>query len=114
MSRAFLRPLPGLLGGAGAAAYFLQHWAGSFSDSQGKYSGNTWDWDWDNRNSGHGKGTRTLIFVRHGQYVHAKTDLGKILTPLGREQAKLTGRRLNELYGSNSTVPGNKIDNIEL
>ena len=112
MSRAFLRPLPGLLGGAGAAAYFLQNWAGSFTDTVGKYSDNTWDWDWDNRQSSHGKGSRTLIFVRHGQYVNAKTDLGRVLTPLGREQAKLTGRRLNEMYGSSSSIPGRKIDNI--
>jgi serine/threonine-protein phosphatase PGAM5 len=113
MSRAFLRPLPGLLGGAGAASYFLHHWAGSHNEFQTKqFPGNSWAWNWDNRQNSHGKGTRTLIFVRHGQYVHAKTDLGKVLTPLGREQARITGRRLNEIYGSNSIIPGNKIDNI--
>ncbi len=36
-------------------------------------------------------GTRTLIFLRHGQY---DAENGGLLTPLGREQARLTGRYL--------------------
>jgi serine/threonine-protein phosphatase PGAM5 len=36
-------------------------------------------------------GTRTLLFLRHGQY---DTESGGALTVLGREQARLTGRYL--------------------
>jgi len=42
--------------------------------------------------------TRHVILVRHGQYVHS--DEGKqfkVLTPLGNEQAQLTGERLKAL-----------------
>lgn len=39
-------------------------------------------------------GTRTLIFLRHGQY---DAENGGVLTPLGREQARLTGRYLEPL-----------------
>jgi len=39
-------------------------------------------------------GTRTLVFLRHGQYEAA--GLGS-LTPLGREQARLTGKYLESV-----------------
>ncbi len=42
-------------------------------------------------------GTRTLLLVRHGQY---EPDGGGKLTPLGREQALVTGRWLLEQNGS--------------
>jgi len=44
--------------------------------------------------------TRTIYFVRHGQYDHADTadaDVGKHLVPLGVAQARLTGARLRGL-----------------
>ena len=42
--------------------------------------------------------TRHIILVRHGQYDEtAKDDSQRKLTPLGRQQADLTGRRLREL-----------------
>lgn len=42
--------------------------------------------------------TRNIILIRHGQYnLDGKTDSERYLTPLGREQAKLTGFRLAEL-----------------
>mmetsp|Transcript_27488 Transcript_27488/g.56493 ORF Transcript_27488/g.56493 Transcript_27488/m.56493 type:complete len:481 (-) Transcript_27488:109-1551(-) len=41
--------------------------------------------------------TRHLILVRHGQYDEThKEDSKRILTPLGRKQAELTGKRLGE------------------
>ena len=44
------------------------------------------------------KATRHLILIRHGQYhLDGLTDPDRKLTPLGREQAKLTGDRLVEL-----------------
>ncbi|XP_070498687.1 serine/threonine-protein phosphatase Pgam5, mitochondrial isoform X2 [Chironomus tepperi] len=44
------------------------------------------------------KAVRHIILIRHGQYnTHALTDKGRILTELGREQAKMSGLRLNEL-----------------
>jgi serine/threonine-protein phosphatase PGAM5 len=36
-------------------------------------------------------GTRTLLFLRHGQY---DAENGGVLTPLGREQARLTAKYL--------------------
>lgn len=40
---------------------------------------------------------RILVLVRHGQYVRGDKDEDKVLTPLGREQAELTGKRLKNL-----------------
>lgn len=44
--------------------------------------------------------SRTIYFIRHGQYDHADTadaDIGKHLVPLGVAQARLTGARLRGL-----------------
>ncbi|XP_018908302.1 serine/threonine-protein phosphatase PGAM5, mitochondrial isoform X3 [Bemisia tabaci] len=44
------------------------------------------------------KATRHLILIRHGQYyLSGKTDQERVLTPLGRRQAELTGSRLQAL-----------------
>ena len=49
---------------------------------------------------------RTIICIRHGQYeTDGKTDKERRLTPLGRMQAKLTGKRLRgkiQLFNFNS------------
>lgn len=42
--------------------------------------------------------TRHIILIRHGQYDETfKEDEKRLLTPLGREQAALTGKRLGQL-----------------
>jgi len=42
--------------------------------------------------------SRHLILIRHGQYnLDGETDAERILTALGREQARITGERLAEL-----------------
>lgn len=52
--------------------------------------------------------TRHLVFIRHGQYVtKADDDKKKILTPLGRQQAEHTGKRLQLL--SSGKFPVDKI-----
>ena len=73
-----------------------------------------WDSDWDGKqpqlNGTHEENrrlmreirktgvTRHIILVRHGQYDEtAKEDSKRILTPLGRKQAELTGERLREM-----------------
>lgn len=44
------------------------------------------------------KASRHLFLIRHGQYeINAKESELKILTALGREQAEMTGLRLNEI-----------------
>ncbi|XP_021925691.1 serine/threonine-protein phosphatase Pgam5, mitochondrial-like isoform X2 [Zootermopsis nevadensis] len=44
------------------------------------------------------KAVRHLLLIRHGQYnMSGKSDEERILTDLGRKQAKLTGLRLQEL-----------------
>jgi len=40
---------------------------------------------------------RTLVLIRHGQYERGDKDEDQVLTPLGREQAELTGKRLKNL-----------------
>lgn len=41
--------------------------------------------------------SRHLLFIRHGQYnTDGPTDLERYLTPLGKQQAELTGQRLKE------------------
>ena len=73
-----------------------------------------WDQDWDGRSPpSSGKEeedrrkmrklrkegvTRHIILIRHGQYDETdKEDEKRILTPLGRKQAELTGKRLKEM-----------------
>ena len=61
-----------------------------------------WDRNWDglkDRSVSRKKGvTRHVILVRHGQYDEThKDDARRILTELGRRQAKKTGERLAEL-----------------
>lgn len=74
-----------------------------------------WDYNWDKmspvkveaRAVGEGSegqteakhtATRTLILIRHGQYIWDPKDPNKrILTELGRKQAAITGQRLKEL-----------------
>ena len=49
--------------------------------------------------------TRTLVLVRHGQYVWDPHDPEKrILTKLGKKQADITGQRLKELGYNYSTI----------
>jgi len=44
------------------------------------------------------KAVRHILLIRHGQYVlKGATDCEKILTPLGQQQAALTGERLKSL-----------------
>jgi serine/threonine-protein phosphatase PGAM5 len=43
------------------------------------------------------KAVRNIILIRHGQYVYGDTDQERMLTKLGREQAELTGKRLEQL-----------------
>jgi serine/threonine-protein phosphatase PGAM5 len=44
------------------------------------------------------KSTRHIILIRHGQYnLNGSTDKERILTELGRQQAKISGQRLAEL-----------------
>ena len=69
-----------------------------------------WDFNWDhmapekkaddgeNAEVAKSKASRTLILIRHGQYIRDPHDPEKrILTELGKKQAALTGQRLKEL-----------------
>jgi hypothetical protein len=49
--------------------------------------------------------THCILLIRHGQYVTADTDQGRVLTPLGRQQASLTGQRLEALLASKKLPP---------
>ena len=55
---------------------------------------------------------RTYLLVRHGQYEMRDTDEERILTPLGREQANLTGERLAKLW-EHTNRKNNSVD-VEL
>ncbi|XP_029961206.1 serine/threonine-protein phosphatase PGAM5, mitochondrial isoform X3 [Salarias fasciatus] len=83
-------------------------------------SGHAWDFNWDKRDpsalsngkkkesatedpsseqdNGKPKATRNILLIRHSQYnLSGNNDKERILTPLGREQAELTGQRLAAL-----------------
>jgi len=49
--------------------------------------------------------THQIILIRHGQYINASEDEGRKLTPLGKEQAALTGKRVAELVKSGVVYP---------
>lgn len=59
-----------------------------------------WNKNWDQRNPTTNitpVATRNIIMIRHGQYFEGgRSENDRILTDLGREQAELTARRLNE------------------
>ena len=77
-----------------------------------------WDYDWDKMSPSEikdtdegterpakSKVTRTLILIRHGQYVWDPIDPNKrVLTELGRKQAAITGQRLKELGLKYTTI----------
>ena len=46
--------------------------------------------------SEHDIGTREIVMIRHGQYVTSEEGFGN-LTDLGKQQAKMTGKRLAEI-----------------
>ncbi|XP_061841895.1 serine/threonine-protein phosphatase PGAM5, mitochondrial-like isoform X2 [Nerophis lumbriciformis] len=83
-------------------------------------TGHSWDFNWDKRDpsaltngkkkesvtedpsseqdNGKSKATRNILLIRHSQYnLSGSSDKERILTPLGREQAELTGLRLAAL-----------------
>ncbi|XP_075904380.1 serine/threonine-protein phosphatase PGAM5, mitochondrial isoform X2 [Nelusetta ayraudi] len=83
-------------------------------------TGHSWDFNWDKRDpsslingkkkdtatedpsteqdNGKPKATRNILLIRHSQYnLSGSSDRERILTPLGREQAELTGKRLAAL-----------------
>ncbi|CAL8249399.1 unnamed protein product [Merluccius merluccius] len=83
-------------------------------------SGPAWDFNWDKRDPSafsngkkkekekekeelsseqdKPKATRNILLIRHSQYnLSGNGDKEKVLTPLGREQAELTGQRLAAL-----------------
>nr|XP_043881190.1 serine/threonine-protein phosphatase PGAM5, mitochondrial isoform X1 [Solea senegalensis] len=83
-------------------------------------TGHAWDFNWDKRDpsvvangkkkekksedlsseqdNSKPKATRNILLIRHSQYnLSGNTDKERILTPLGREQAELTGQRLAAL-----------------
>ncbi|KAM7018356.1 serine/threonine-protein phosphatase PGAM5, mitochondrial isoform 2-T2 [Tautogolabrus adspersus] len=83
-------------------------------------TGHSWDFNWDKRDpsaltngkkkdnaaedpsseqdNGKPKATRNILLIRHSQYnLSGSNDKERILTPLGREQAELTGQRLAAL-----------------
>lgn len=83
-------------------------------------TGHGWDFNWDKRDpsaltngkkkepareypsteqeNGKPKATRNILLIRHSQYnLSGTTDKERMLTPLGREQAELTGQRLGAL-----------------
>eukprot|EP01083_Nonionella_stella_P126923 384419_1 len=49
-----------------------------------------WDFNWDNRPLAPNNSTRSYTLIRHGQYIHALIPSNKVLTDLGKKQAKIT------------------------
>lgn len=104
-----------LTGSAGVLGALLYHKRKELhleanSQEEGGTVKQKWDYNWDRmapppikegEETGKvekSKASRTLILIRHGQYVWDPLDPDKrILTELGRQQAALTGQRLKEL-----------------
>nr|XP_045015658.1 serine/threonine-protein phosphatase PGAM5, mitochondrial-like [Jaculus jaculus] len=93
----------GLAGGS-AALLFSALAAGELlpgcgRDAAGAGAGpGVWDANWDRRQPRRATATRHLFLVRHAQYRgRGAGDSGGALTPLGRQQAELTGLRLASL-----------------
>ena len=91
-------------------------WSGWMSSASPFYmhtNPRSWVDDWDGRqgrvdNSDNKKIIRrkhVILMVRHGQYVSADSDEGRILTSKGREQATITGRRIRDLVESKKLPP---------
>jgi hypothetical protein len=64
-----------------------------------------WDANWDGLEKGGSKCYRTIVLIRHGQYVPKDSDEDRILTALGRQQAVETGKRLQTLLADNFLPP---------
>lgn len=77
-------------GGAGGAG------GGGGGGAGGEARCAPWNDNWDFRSSEEKTNVvRHIVLVRHGQYDEkGKGDAAKVLTELGREQARLTGKRL--------------------
>eukprot|EP00977_Amphora_coffeiformis_P014296 scaffold3953_cov169-Amphora_coffeaeformis.AAC.17 len=57
--------------------------------------------------------TRHIICIRHGQYDEThKEDEKRVLTPLGRQQAALTGQRLAEWLGADVPIRSVRVSNM--
>ncbi|XP_019740678.1 serine/threonine-protein phosphatase PGAM5, mitochondrial isoform X1 [Hippocampus comes] len=66
--------------------------------SNGKKKGSTTEDPRSEQDNGKPKATRNILLIRHSQYnLSGSSDKEHILTPLGREQAELTGHRLSSL-----------------
>lgn len=105
-----LKKLSTVSAGSALVWYFNKH------EVKTVFNATAWDYDWDKRNEiakskivkrsvdekeekdKQPSIRRHLILIRHGQYnLNGPTDKERILTDLGRIQAKITGERLKEL-----------------
>ncbi|CAF1031210.1 unnamed protein product [Didymodactylos carnosus] len=69
----------------------------SVNDNKQSLTGK-WKYNWDGNLTTRGSSSRNLYLIRHGQYYDNAKQLSDMkLTPLGREQAVYTGKRLNEM-----------------
>ena len=69
--------------------------------------GENWDYNWDKREEKDSEAvnaTRTLILIRHGQYEYEDKDEERVLTEIGRKQAREVGARLREMNLSVSRI----------
>ena len=74
--------------------------------------GENWDYNWDKREDKDTENVtakRTLILIRHGQYEYEDKDERRVLTELGRKQAREVGARLREM-----NLPVNRIIHSDL
>ena len=110
-----------LVSGSGVLSALLVSQYRVHASSKKEDGKKVWDFNWDrmghssatNPHAPEGESpsvvkpsaTRTLILIRHGQYEHEQNDPDKrILTDLGREQARLTGERLREMGEKYTTI----------
>lgn len=57
-----------------------------------------WNYKWDDRKlNSPNNSIRNFTLIRHGQYVHDMDPSKKVLTKLGKDQAKITGQKLKSM-----------------
>ena len=65
-----------------------------------------WSKTWDGKKEGKKGVTHQIVLIRHGQYEEKEEkDEDRRLTALGRKQAEMTGKRVNELLAAGVLSP---------
>lgn len=80
--------------------YFYNEKTGA---SQWESQNGTWNYDWDKQPKSKAKVVHQIILIRHGQYTVGESK--EVLTAIGRQQARETGKRLKFMLDEGVVPP---------